>query len=208
MHYITSTGVSIYYNRYTFPEVSVAGLGSLYPATDSSFGYGCSKLINERFLERVHELYELPICIYRPSSIIRNGFDATTAQAQLGWVNALLYYVRTIGAAPKAEHNRGALDLIRVESCCADVLKNITRGQPRKEFKYMNQVGDIVISMNLLHHMDTDKGRRYDLLPLGEWISKAIEAGLNPAVAMLIQGMDEPGRPDYPKLIRVKGIME
>ncbi|TVY48035.1 Polyketide synthase-nonribosomal peptide synthetase [Lachnellula occidentalis] len=202
MHYISSAGIAMYYNGDAFPEVSIAGPGSLYPASDGSFGYGCSKWTNERFLEHVHKQYSLPVCIYRPSTIIREGVDATTSQAELDWVNALLRYIRKTKTAPKIEHNCGALDLIHVESCCADVLNHVVRGGPGKKLKYINQVGDVVIPMNAMHDMDADKGDRYELLPLSDWISRAVEAGLHPAIAMLIQAMDEPGRPDYPRLLK------
>ncbi|PHH61189.1 hypothetical protein CDD81_712 [Ophiocordyceps australis] len=119
IHYISSAGVCIYYNKGTFPEVSVSGSGSLYPSADGSFGYACSKWTNERFLERVHEQYRLPLYIYRPSTIIREGIHITTTRGQLDWVNALLYYIRKIKAAPRVLDNRGSLDLITVDNCCA-----------------------------------------------------------------------------------------
>ena len=118
MHYISFVGVCVLYSKPDFPEVSVTGPGSLQPASDGSFGYMCSKWTNERFLEQVHDLYGLKVCIHRPLTIIREGEDAKTARAQLDWVNALLHYTRQIKAAPKVEYNRGAMDLVYVKSAC------------------------------------------------------------------------------------------
>lgn len=203
-HYISSAGVAIYSNQTTFPEVSVMGPGSLYPAADGAFGYGCSKWVNERLLERSCAEFGLPVYIYRPSTIIREAADAITANAQFDWVNALLHYVRKLRAAPKTEHNLGALDLVRVESCCADVLKNINgkSDSGKSTVTYVNQVGDIIIPIDRMRDMDANLGKRYDLLPLSEWTSRAIAAGLHPSVAALIEEMDAQGKPGYPRLLR------
>lgn len=202
MHYISSAGVCIYYNRASFPAVSVTGPGSLLPPPDGSFGYACSKWVNERFLERVHEQYRLPVCIYRPSTIIRQGIDAATSQAELDWVNALLQYTRTIETAPAVKHNMGALDLVRTDTCCADVLSRVSAGISRVGLEYVNQVGDAVIPMEAIRDVDADKGKRYGVLPLDEWVIRAMEAGLHPGVGHLIQEMDTAGMPDYPRLSR------
>ena len=150
----------------------------------------------------MHEQYNLPVCIYRPSTIIREGVDTTTAQAELDWVNALLHYIRKIGAAPKVEHNHGGLDLVRAESCCVDVIDNIVRGEPGEELRYVNQVGDVVIPIDGMHDMDADKGKRYELLSLSEWTEKAVAAGLHPGGGLLIKEMDARGKPGYPRLLK------
>lgn len=200
MHYISSAGVCIYYNRERFPAVSVTGPGSLTPAPDGCFGYACSKWVNERLLERVHERYGLRVCIYRPSIILRQGADAATPQAELDRMNALLQYTRKIGAAPRIEHNRGALDLVRTETCCAGVLGRVRLGL--EGLQYVNQVGDVVVPMDNIRDVDADKGRRYGLLPMDEWTRRAVEAGLHPGVAQLIREMDVAGMRSYPRLSR------
>ncbi|KAJ4290808.1 hypothetical protein N0V90_010003 [Kalmusia sp. IMI 367209] len=204
MHYISSAGIAIYYGRDSFPAVSVTRSGSMYPAADGSFGYGCSKWACERILEQVHEKFDLPVYIYRPSTIIREGADTSTSRAQLDWVNALLHYIRKIQAAPKVEHNHGALDLVSIKNCCTELLENVSGKQAGKSLKYMNQVGDTVIPMDRMHEIDADQGIWYNVLPLSEWIEKAIAAGLHPAVGMLIKDMDSEGSPNYPRLL--KGI--
>lgn len=204
IHYVSSVGVAVLYNKPAFPEVSVTGPGSLRPAADGSFGYMCSKWTSERFLEQVHDLYGLPVCIHRPSTIIREGEDATTARAELDWVNALLHYSRQIEAVPRVEYNRGALDLVYVRSACADVVRHILddREVARKEVTYVHEVGDIVIPMDRLQDIGLEQGRVFDVLPIDEWMAKAVAAGLHPAVAALIEMIDTPGAPDYPRLLK------
>lgn len=211
LHYISSAGVCIYHGGDPFPAVPVtAGPGSVPPPPDGSFGYACSKWASERLLERAHARHRLPVCIYRPSTVVRQGADAAAARAGLDWVNALLRYSRALGAAPRVSHNRGALDLVRAETCCAGVIGRVSAGRflttpgapTAAAVEYVNLVGDAVVPLERLRDMDADQGRRYDVLPLDEWVGRAVEAGLHPGVAHLIREMDAPGRPDYPRLSR------
>lgn len=205
IHYISSAGVAVYYGRPSFPEVSVTGPGSSYPAPDGSFGYGCSKWVNERLLEQVHAMYGLPVAIFRPSTIVREGADAEDPRAGLDWVNALLHYVRKLGAAPMILHNRGALDLLSIRSCCEDIVGHVMGGDSvdMEVVRYVNLVGDSVIPLDKLGDIDRATGGKvYSLLPIAEWIVKAVAAGLHPAVAVLIEEMDAPGNPEYPRLLK------
>ncbi|ROV88308.1 hypothetical protein VMCG_10475 [Cytospora schulzeri] len=208
IHYISSAGVGIYFNQDIFPEVSLASSPeSSYPPSNGAFGYGCSKWVCERVLERTHAQFGLPVFIYRPSTIIREGTDASTARARLDWVNSLLYHVRKLGVAPRIENNTGALDLVRVESCCAAILEHLVPVQDHDvtvigQVVFANLVGDVVIPMQYMGDADLEAGRRYELLPLSQWTERAMEAGLNPSVAMLIEEMDAPGGPKYPRLLK------
>lgn len=202
LHYVSSAGVCIFYGRDSFPPVPVTGPGSLLPAPDGSFGYASSKWVSERLLERVHAEHGLPVCIYRPSTIMRRGTDATSSRAELDWVNALLWHTRRIGAAPQVRHNRGALDLVRTETCCDGVLGRVLGGGSGARIEYVNQVGDVVIPMDSIRDVDADKGKRYDVLPLDEWLNRAVEAGLHPGVSDLIRKMDAADMPSYPRLLK------
>ncbi|RYP50278.1 hypothetical protein DL768_004172 [Monosporascus sp. mg162] len=208
LHYVSSAGLAVLYGGPAFPEVSVTGPASSYPAADGSFGYMCSKWTNERSLEQVHEKYGLPVCFHRPSTIVREGTDADGRKAQLDWVNALLHYARKTKTVPRAEHNRGALDLVYVRSVCADIVKHITDDseQARSRIRYVNEVGDVVLPLDSLQNLGLEEGqghgKPYDVLPMAQWVAKAVEAGLHPAVAALIEMMDDPAAPNYPRLLK------
>lgn len=203
-HYISSAGVGLYYNQPEFPEVPLVGPNSLQPPPDGTFGYGCSKWVNEQILEQAHAQFGLPVYIYRPSTIIREGPDAQSAQAELDWVNAMLYYIRKLRAAPKVEHNEGALDLVSVETCCGDILHNITSFSNMLNVQptYVHQVGDQIIPLPRLRDIEEDTDGCFDLLPMHEWAALAVAAGMFPGVATLIEEIDAPGRPSYPRLLR------
>ncbi|KAI5865338.1 putative polyketide synthase [Durotheca rogersii] len=207
VHYVSSAGLAVLYNQASFPEVNVTRApGASQPAADGTFGYMCSKWTNERLLEQVHARYGLPVCIHRPSTILREGADAEGDRAMLDWVNALLHWSRAIRAAPRIEHNRGALDLVRVSTACESILHHVLDGseRARREVTYVHQVGDIVVPMKDLRQFgeQTGDGRPFEVLPFARWLEKAVAAGLHPAVGALIEMMDSPQAPDYPRLVK------
>lgn len=204
IHYISSAGVGLYFNEDAFPAVSLrSSPAALDPPHDGSFGYGCSKWVCERLLERAHLQFGLPAYIYRPSTIIRDSCDAITARAQLDWVNSLLNYVRKLGKAPYLPRKKGSLDLVRVQSCCVAILDQVCQSNgSESSLVYSNLVGDLVVPLELLSEIDLHKGKRYTLLPMRQWLEEAEGAGLHPGTAMLIEQMDAQEGPRYPTLIK------
>lgn len=208
MHYVSSAGVSVYSNSEIFPAVSLkANPAAVLPSQEGSFGYGCSKWVCERLLERVHTQYGLPTYIYRPSTIVRDDQDATTARAQLDWVNSLFCYIRKLGKAPLFENNEGSLDLVRVQSCCSVIQDNLWKFHRSDiQLVYENLVGDKVVPLQELAEMDSHKGEHYILLPMRQWLQQAEQVGLHPGIAMLIEQADAINGPRYPRLCKKKHI--
>ncbi|ORY02745.1 putative polyketide synthase [Clohesyomyces aquaticus] len=204
IHYISSAGLAVLFNGPAFPPVRMTGREHSYPTTDGVFGYMSSKWTNERFLEQVHDQYGLPVCIHRPSTILREGEDAIGTRAQLDWVNALLHWARVVEAVPQIKNNTGALDLVRISTACESILSHVLDDSARAktEVRYAHQVGDIVLPMDRLQDIGREEGKTFVVLPMGEWLAKAVAAGLHPAIATLIEMMDAPGAPDYPRILR------
>lgn len=192
-HYVSSVGVCLLAGRKVFPEVSATASG-IKPPVDGAHGYMCSKWVCENLLERASTAHGLRISINRPSTIVREGNDATTAEAEFDWVNALLQYSHRIRAVPKAEHNQGAFDLVYIRSVCNDIMQELFRSDQGGQLTYVNSVGDVVIPMNRLAEMGktVGNGELYRTLPFQHWADQAIKAGLRPAVAALIETFDEP----------------
>lgn len=207
LHYVSSAGVALFAGKHAFPEISATASG-IYPPPDGAHGYMCGKWTSERLLERVNAMYGLKVWMHRPSTIIREGDDATTAKAEFDWVNALLHYAHRIEAAPKVQHTKGAFDLVYVQSVCDDIIQELLDNKPRlaNGVTYVNNVGDIVIPMDRLADIGKQRGKKgsYQVLPMEEWVQKAIAAGLHPAVAALIETFDEPGSVPYPALLKAK----
>ena len=68
----------------------------------------------------------------RPSTIVREGDDATTAAADFDWVNTLLHYSHHIQAVPRIEYNKGTFDLVYVQTCCDDIVGALLRNEPKQ----------------------------------------------------------------------------
>ncbi|KAE8834712.1 hypothetical protein PTNB73_08612 [Pyrenophora teres f. teres] len=201
-HYVSSAGVALFADREAFPPVSCTDTGKTPPA-DGSHGYMCGKWVCEKMLERVHQRYHLPIVIQRPSTIIRAGDDATVARAGFDWVNSLLHFAHKTQTVPRVDYNAGAFDLVTVETCCRDVVRELSRKGRDAGIAYVNNVGDVVIPMANMADVGLEKvGRRYEVLGMEEWVKTVVEAGMHPAVAALIETFDEPGVERYPVLLR------
>lgn len=205
LHYVSSVGVCLLAGMQTFPEVSTTASG-IRPPADGAHGYMCSKWVCEYLLEGVSAAHGLRISINRPSTIVREGEDATTAEAEFDWVNSLLHYSHRIRAVPRAEHNQGAFDLVYIRTVCNDIMKELFRIDHGNTLTYTNNVGDVVIPMRRMAEIGKTVGNEelYRTLRFDQWADEAIKAGLQPAVAALIETFDEP-KTAWPALVRGKG---
>lgn len=201
LHYVSSAGVALFTELEAFPPISCTKTGKTPPA-DGTHGYMCGKWTCEKMLERVYDKYGLRIVIQRPSTIIRDGEDATVERAGFDWVNSLLHFAHKTKTVPRVVYNAGAFDLVSVETCCEDVVRELP-DQGRHGITYVNNVGDVVIPMAQMADVGLSKvGKRYEVLPMEQWTTMAVEAGMHPAVAALIETFDEPGVEKYPALLK------
>ena len=160
-------------------------------------------------LERANAAYGLPAWIHRPSTIIREGKDAIGKKADFDWVNTLIHYCHKVQAVPKIENNKGAFDLVYVKTCCDDIVGGLIGNTPdlSNGMTYLNNVGDHVVWMDRMAEIASHKGKPgdlYEVVSWDDWMEKALDAGLHPAVAALVEVFDEPGAPTYPMLLREK----
>lgn len=103
---------------------------------------------------------------------------------------------------PRVDYNAGAFDLVSVETCCEDIIRELL-DQGRNGITYVNNVGDVVIPMAQMADIGLSKvGKPYSVLPMNEWVKTVVEAGMHPAVAALIETFDEPGVEKYPALLK------
>ncbi|KAI1155570.1 male sterility protein-domain-containing protein [Nemania diffusa] len=183
-----------------------------------SRGYMASKWACERLLERTNKDHGLPVWIHRPSTILCEGSDAEGERASLDWLHGLARYARILKAVPRIMHVTGALDMVHVQTVCSILVDSVlrsTKSESRSGVEYVHEVGDIVVPLDRLEllipaleagRMNKDSGtldsssKGCKVVPMGEWVGKAIEAGLHPAVAMLIEKMDAPDSPAFPLL--------
>ena len=204
MHYLSTVGVALLGGYESFPEVSVAHCA---PPVDGSYGYIAAKWASERMLEQLQKQHGVNVWIHRPSTIIREGADAENAAAQLDWMNALVAYMRKTEAVPAMHNLRGALDLVYVQSAVASILGCVFANAPSAPAggaSYVHQVGDIVLPLNRFQEFvaGPSGAEGVEVLPVAKWAARAVDMGLNRGVAALIESMDEPGQPHYPRMLR------
>ncbi|GJC96278.1 polyketide synthase [Colletotrichum higginsianum] len=203
IHYVSSAGVALFAELDAFPPISCTSTGKTPPA-DGSHGYMCGKWVCATMLERVHAKYGLRFVIQRPSTIIRAGDDAEAERASFDWVNALLHYAHKTQTVPRVDHNGGAFDLVSIEMCCNDTIRELLRDGPRDEgITYVNNVGDVIIPMAQMADIGLEKiGRAYRVLPMEARTKVVVKAGLHPAVAALIETFNKPGDKKYSTLLK------
>ena len=220
LHYVSSAGIAILAGPgAVFPPVSIGSIaGSVLPAADGSFGYVGAKWACERLLERTYLAYagSWAVCIHRPSTIIREGEDAVDDKAERDWVNALLLFARKLRAVPRMRRNHGTLDLVHVENACKYLLSQFHKKNKHEKggVGYIHEVGDVVIPLDRLCDAvallgkaeqledGTEKGRMFEVLPMEEWIQRAVARGLHSGVVALVELMDAEGVSEYPRLLR------
>ncbi|KAK8134920.1 hypothetical protein PG984_006932 [Apiospora sp. TS-2023a] len=182
------------------------------PPDDGSHGYMASKW-------RVSERCGLPVCVYRPSTLIREGDDARAgagAGAEMDWGHGLLHYTRRLRAVPMFRHARGCLDFVTIQRTVHDIVSQVLvgggGGGGRADIRYSHQVGDLVLPLGDAEAMktalfsyggDDNSGRdtpSYAEVPMQEWAALAVAEGMHPAVAALLEAMDVPGA-RYPRVL-------
>ena len=206
IHYVSTVGVALFGDFKSFPEISVAAHN---PPTDGSQGYVAAKWVSERLLEQLQKQRGVPVYVHRPSTIIREGTDATNAAAQIDWMNGLIEYMRKTRAVPSLKNLRGALDLVYLKSATDSILAAVFENKNHGDVTYTHQVGDIVIPLDAMKtFVEKDTGaRNVKVMPVEEWSRMAVAAGMNRGIAALIDGMDDPGQPHYPRMLKgTKGV--
>ncbi|GKT82135.1 polyketide synthase [Colletotrichum tofieldiae] len=204
IHFLSTVGVALLGNFKSFPEISVADYS---PPVDGSHGYIAAKWASERLLENLQKQHGVNVWIHRPSTIIREGEHAENAAAQLDWMNALVAYMRKIKAVPAMKNLRGALDLVYVHNVTSSILKSVFENKPKWPSggpTYFHQSGDFVLPLDKLKDfVERTLGvPDVKVLSVDQWAAQAVEMGLNRGIAALIEGMDDPGQPHYPRMLR------
>ncbi|CAJ2508444.1 Uu.00g134700.m01.CDS01 [Anthostomella pinea] len=194
-------------------------------------GYTASKWVAERLLERASAAAGLRVYIHRPSTIMRQDADAHEERARFDWLNQLVSYACTMRAVPEVRHVSGALDLVYVRSVCEQISQCVLR-RPEVEdelVSYVHEVGDVVVPLEKMEKLlelglprsfadEQSEGRQesggnasstgrdrpatFRRMPMAEWIDMAVAQGMQPAVAALIEAMDQPDTPAFLKLRR------
>ncbi|KAL5052317.1 hypothetical protein BDW71DRAFT_202434 [Aspergillus fruticulosus] len=207
IHYISTVGVSLFANPPvpSFPPISAA---AYTPPLDGSHGYIAAKWASERMLETLAREHGVKVWIHRPSTIIREGAAARNAAAALDWMNALVEYMVRLRAVPGLVNLRGALDLVSLKRVGGEILRRVMGNQidGGDGVEYVHEVGDVVIPLDAMDKFVRERVGgshvQVGVVSVAEWAGRAVQAGLNKGIAALIESMDDPGQPHYPRMLR------
>ena len=202
IHYLSTVGVALFGGVQSFHPISAS---AYTPPTDGSHGYVAAKWASERLLEELNKKEGTNVWIHRPSTIIREGTDATNSAAAIDWMNALVTYMVKTKSVPTLKNLKGALDLVYVKNAVSSILGCVLENKPQGTgASYAHQVGDIVIPLDQLkEYVVKETGdSNIAVLPIEAWSQKAIAAGLNRGIGALIDSMDDPNQPHYPRMLK------
>ncbi|OQE31773.1 hypothetical protein PENSTE_c001G00730 [Penicillium steckii] len=199
IHYISTTGVSMYakWTNDTFPETSVLNSP---PPRDGLHGYVSSKWASEVYLEKIHENYQLPIYIHRPSSIIRPEVEINGANPAPDVLQNLLSYSRRLHAVPITIGMHGVLDLVAPETVASNIVKDLIEKNSHGKVIFRHQATDLEIPFSgLKDHIQKETRHSIETISMEEWLSRAEGLGLSSAMVAVFRGVQELGIP-FPKL--------
>ncbi|KAF2182988.1 beta-ketoacyl synthase domain-containing protein [Zopfia rhizophila CBS 207.26] len=202
IHYISTAGTSMFIPRETFEEVSVS---STPPPTNGSSGYTASKWASERYLERMNEIYGLPVCIHRPSSIVRPTEDMRGDNPLLDLLQKLLQYSRKLKAVPTSPNLRGTLDFVSVENVTKGIIAAVLENRSRDSsyLTYLHHTGDLDLPLSdMKEFLEKETGQQIETFPMREWADKAEQAGLHPAAAEAFRAVEHDELLAFPKFVK------
>lgn len=183
-HFVSSATVArLAGQRSSFGKESIAAYP---PSTQEAAivdGYVAAKWVSESLLESAAEQIGLPVWIHRPTSITGDG----TSEQDL--MSNMMQYAREIKAIPDTGGWGGNFDFVSVQRVAqdivAEVLGNVQEGQM---VRYTFQSGEVIIAGDEMQGiMEQGLGSAVELLPFGEWVERAEQAGMNPLLVLYLQ---------------------
>ncbi|WZH45859.1 hybrid pks-nrps protein [Fusarium acuminatum] len=178
LHFVSTGGVVNLTGQDGLPEVSVA---DVKPPTDGSLGYVVSKWASEHILEEYAERYGLPVWIHRPANI--TGVNAPPADL----MQNIFHYSLKTASLPDLTSWRGFFDFVPVETVARDISGSIHEADTDKVvFRHHCGTQKIPID-DLPAHLETELGRKIDMVDVEEWLDRAKNIGLDGVTAALVE---------------------
>lgn len=178
LHFVSTGGVVNLTRQDGLPEVSVA---DAKPPTDGSQGYVVSKWASEHILEEYAERYSLPVWIHRPANI--TGANAPSADLMQ---NIFHYSVKT-GSLPDLSSWMGFFDFVPIETVARDIASSIHEASTDKvAFRHHCGTHKILVD-DLPAHLETELGRKIEMVDMEEWLDRAKNTGLDGVTAAVVE---------------------
>lgn len=196
-HFISSASVTRLSGQNSFGEHSLA---SYHPPTLPEDGYVAVKWVGEAYVERCNQEFRLPVWIHRPSSV--TGTDAP----ELDLMSNMMKYCQEIQKIPDSGSWSGVFDFIAVQSVASQIIKAVhlsgEAAADSSRVHYQHESGEIQVRKEEIQAMmETGTGRRFEVIPLNEWINHAEDAGMSNLLAVYLRKAAD-GQIHLPNLLK------
>lgn len=184
IHFVSTAALAHFMDGAALEESSLANFPPPTSHEGISNGYLACKWVSEVTLERVHMKYQLPVTIYRASSIVGANAPATDL------TNAVLQWCRLMHSVPDLSHCPGFVDLIRVETVAADILHVVMNQSlsPPGTVSYVHESGETVFpASQLRNHIESEVGMPVQEVALSVWLQEARRQGMLDILARFLE---------------------
>lgn len=162
-------------------------------------GYVAAKWVSEVLLENAAAQRGLPVWIHRPTSVTGAG------AGERDLMRNVARYVAQLRAVPDTRGWGGRFDFVEVGRVAEDIVGAVVRGEEddggdgegkagnNRNPRYRFQAADVQISGDEIAASgggDGDGGR-FEVVPFGEWVDRAEEAGLDPLLAVYLRRAEQ-----------------
>jgi hybrid polyketide synthase/nonribosomal peptide synthetase ACE1 len=181
-HFISTTAVARISGRLEFGLESVAPWP---PSSNFRNNYVFTKWVCEVYLENVSRQFNLPMLVYRPSTITGEG----TSEVDL--MSNVLKYSKLTGTVPTSDTWKGSLDFIDVKEAARMIAKSLAKGMKREDqISYIHVSGGTQVPIDgLAEFMESVEKREFATVPFTEWIEDVAEVGMNPLLVTYLRGI-------------------
>jgi hybrid polyketide synthase/nonribosomal peptide synthetase ACE1 len=207
-HFISSATVArlaVAHGADEFGRESIRGYRPTVKDAETD-GYVTAKWVSEVLLENAAEKLGVPVWIHRPTSVVGEG------AAETDLVKNVTEYIQKLKAVPDTRSWKGGFDFVEVGKAARDIVDAVVDGKGVEEVeggkvRFTFQSGDVqFLGEETANSSPSTAGGNDDpalaVLPFGEWVEKAGEAGLDPLLVLYL-GRAQEGQLLIPKLRKV-----
>ncbi|KAI9157871.1 Polyketide synthase-nonribosomal peptide synthetase ACE1 [Paramyrothecium foliicola] len=168
----------------------------------TAHGYIASKWASETFLERLNKhVPDWPIIIHRPSSIAPEDWSKSiNASPGLEFVDNIRTFTSILQAVPVFSAETlslsGTFNIVSLEQVSRGVMEAVNSrigfsGKGAQAVEFRHYIGDQELPMTDFRSwvLQGDDGTKIVEMDLLEWVKKAEEQGMHPAMVLLLQNL-------------------
>lgn len=192
IHYVSTAALAHFPGLNGLPEASIR----THTPEASGSGYLASKWVSEVLLEAVNATYNIPVTIYRASSIVGSAASSTDL------TNAVLRCSRAMKCVPDLASQGGFVDLIRVETIARDIVDTVLSSRSRNAathtdetpVTYIHESGEIHFPIQQLReYLEQEGGTPIHEQDISSWLREAPQYGFPASLSRFLDAAGPSG---------------